>query len=295
MGMLRSNDVIEHVLKDLNAALSKHFEADVIFLKSEIRFGLDDRVKDEVESLKKSSDRRKLCVLIETPGGFIEVVERIYKVFRRHYETVIYVVPNYAYSAGTVLVLSGDEIYMDYYSVLGPIDPQLENDQGKMVPGLGILVKYHELLRTINSSSDGTAKAELAFLLKQFDPGTLFLLEEAQKHSQDLLEEWLPKHKFKNWEKTTTRGLAVDDEMKKARAKEIAAILGDPERWHSHGRGIGLSILTSEEIKLDINDFSEDDELNNKIQSYYRLFVDFCEKMGAINALHTPRGLRRIG
>ncbi len=51
-------------------------------------------------------------------------------VMRKHYKEVSFIVPSHAYSAGTVLVLSGDKIYMDYYSVLGPIDPQypdLEN------------------------------------------------------------------------------------------------------------------------------------------------------------------------
>jgi ClpP class serine protease len=55
-------------------------------------------------------------------------VERIVSVFRKHYDIVEYVVPNYAYSASTILVLSGDEIYLDYYSVLGPIDPQMEDE-----------------------------------------------------------------------------------------------------------------------------------------------------------------------
>src|SRR5690606_24230974 len=97
--------------------------------------------------------RGTLVVLIETTGGYIEVVERIYEVFRKNYNKVNFVVPNYAYSAGTVLVLSGDEIYMDYYSVLGPIDPQIQNEEGKVVPGLGYLAKFDELVNKINKSS----------------------------------------------------------------------------------------------------------------------------------------------
>jgi ClpP class serine protease len=51
-------------------------------------------------------------------------------------------------SAGTVLVMCGDNIYMDYFSVLGPIDPQVKRrSKGNVyVPALGYLEKYNELV-----------------------------------------------------------------------------------------------------------------------------------------------------
>jgi len=51
--------------------------------------------------------------VLTTGGGSIEVVQRIVDVFRQHYTLVDFIVPNYAYSAGTVLAMSGDAIYMD--------------------------------------------------------------------------------------------------------------------------------------------------------------------------------------
>lgn len=42
---------------------------------------------------------------------------------------------------------SGDKIYMDYYSVLGPIDPQVMNKDGKFVAALGYLDKINELIK----------------------------------------------------------------------------------------------------------------------------------------------------
>ena len=41
--------------------------------------------------------------------------------------------------------LSGDEIYMDYYSRLGPIDPQVNNQEGRQVPALGYLKQWERL------------------------------------------------------------------------------------------------------------------------------------------------------
>ena len=51
-------------------------------------------------------------------------VERTVGIIRQHYFQVDFIIPDKAMSAGTVCALSGDNIYMDYYSQLGPIDPQ---------------------------------------------------------------------------------------------------------------------------------------------------------------------------
>lgn len=296
MRAVKANDLIDVFLKQQNEELAKEFKADVLVVRSPIQFGLDDSIRLEIENLCNGAKKQKprLVVFIETTGGYIEVVERIYAVFRKHYREVDFIVPNYAYSAGTVLVLSGDKIYMDYYSVLGPIDPQIEVE-GKFLPGLGYLAKFNELVAEINGAKDGEPKtAELAYLLKRFDPGMLFSLEQAKNHSQTLLEEWLSKHKFKGWRKTEDRGLPVDDGMRRARAKDIAAILSDPERWHSHGRGIGLNDLTGDHIKLKVEDFGKKPELADKIHSYHHLLIDFCQKSKVNSALHSRLGLRRL-
>jgi hypothetical protein len=196
--------------------------------------------------------------------------------------------------------LSGDEIYMDYYSVLGPIDPQYETGDGRLVPGLGYLAKYEELTNYINSCTGDPSeyRAQLAYLLKKFDPGILFHLEQAKEHSKSLLEEWLPKHKFKAWKKTKTKETKVTPKMRKQRASEIADILSKPDRWHSHGRGIGFRDLTSDEIKLEIIDFGKDDDLNKKINQYYDLLLDYSVKLGCGDTgptvIHSGNGLRRI-
>ncbi len=303
MKVIKADDYIQAILGKGNQELATHLKADVLLIKSPILPGLDAVVRTEIEAIqeKPQPPRRsnRLCVLIETTGGYIEVVERIYSVFRKHYKHVIFIVPNYAYSAGTVLVLSGDEIYMDYYSILGPIDPQYEMGDGKFLPGLGYLNKYKELVEIVNAADNPKkVRAELAYLLEKFDPAVLFFLEQARKHSISLLEEWLPKHKFKHWKKTQSRGANVTPAMRRERASKIAETLGDPTRWHSHGRGISLKELSSDEIKLDIVDFGEDAALTSLIGNYYHLFTDYCAKMGRGGTehtiIHSSNGLRRL-
>ena len=293
----KANDLIEVGLAHANKAVSKVFDSDVIFFRSPLFLGVDDSIREYVEELKDngSHKQKRLCVLVETTGGYIEVVERIYSVFRKHYEHVIFVVPSFAYSAGTVLVLSGDEIYMDYYSVLGPIDPQVDDGEDRFVPGIGYLIKFNELVKQINADSAGTnTRAQLAYLIKKFDPAKLFFIEQAQAHAIELLKEWLPKHKFKDWTVTETRKLPVTVSMKTTRADEIAQILGKPERWHSHGRGIGIRELMSDEIKVLVTNFGDDKKSNEAIRCYYDLLIDFFGKMGIANGLHGSRGYRRV-
>jgi len=131
-----ANVIIVEQLTQRVRALEQCTEGDVIVICAPIRFGLDVVIREAIEGLQRR--KRKLSVVLETEGGYIEVAQRIAQTFRRYYRTVDFIVPNYAYSAGTVLVMSGDSIHMDYFSVLGPIDPQLPKED-KMVPALGYL------------------------------------------------------------------------------------------------------------------------------------------------------------
>ena len=217
---------------------------------------------------------------------------------RNHYKEVHFIVAGHAYSAGTVLVLSGDKIYMDYYSVLGPIDPQYQDDEGaSLLPGAGYLEKFREFTEKINSSSSmpqNSTRAELAYLIKRFDPAKLFHIEQAIEHGRSLITGWLPKYKFKSWKKTRTRKLKVTESMRKERATEIASLLAKADRWHSHGRGISMNELKGEEIKLEIDDFGSDSELSSAIRNYHGLAVDYARKVGIRGFIHVQSGMRRI-
>jgi len=298
---IKCNDAIEMILRQGNEYLAKKFSSDVIFLKSPMGQPVDDEVKHEIEEIKREADEqsppsKKLTVFLETTGGYIETVERIVSVFRKHYETVEYVVPNYAYSAGTVLALSGDELYMDYYSVLGPIDPQIGSEDGDgNLPGMGYLAKYEELVNKINgAASSEHARAELAYLIKRFDPGKLFLIEQAVEHSKALLKDWLPKYKFKNWTVHETSQTPVTDKDRQDRANMIAEALGNAKHWHSHGRGVGIKELTGDAIKLKVGNYGDDDDLNTNIANYYGLLTDYMRRNRYTAALHSRRGLRRL-
>ena len=80
-------------------------------------------------------------------------------------------------------------------------------------------------------------------LLQKLDLAELQQFEEARELSGSLLKKWLVKYKFKDWSVTETHRTPVTPEMKEARAADIAKVLSDPQRWHSHGRGIPMNVL----------------------------------------------------
>jgi membrane-bound ClpP family serine protease len=224
---------------------------------------------------------------LTTSGGSSLAVERYVNILRQFYGEVNFIVPNYAFSAGTIFCMSGNDIYMDFFSVLGPIDPQVKNKEGRFVPALGYLDKINELL--IKSTNNTLTSAEF-IILKEFDLAELRAYEQARDLSIDLLKKWLVKYKFKNWEihSTTRIGEAVTEQDKISRAEEIATKLTDNNLWKSHGRPINIDIL-ERELKLKIIDYSQDADLRAIIRSYYTLSADYIRKNEIGIFIHTRK------
>lgn len=272
-----ANEFIEQQLNIRLAALEDAFNSDVLCIDGPMGEPIDDLVRVMVEERRHRDDTRapNLTVLITTDGGLIETVQRIVETLRYHYSHVNFIIPRFAYSAGTVLALSGNEIYMDYYARLGPIDPQVRVASGRWVPALGYIAKWNELVK---KSRDGTlTDAELA-IMATFDLAELYSFEQARKLAITLLQQWLVDYKFKDWTVTETRGLPVNQQRRKARARQIAQALSNPERWHSHGHGISRAVL-EQELQLKIKDLDADPPRLRAVREYDGLLVDYMEKM----------------
>jgi len=231
----------------------------------------------------------KLFVILTTAGGSAIAVERYVNIIRKHYNEVNFIVPDYAYSAGTIFCMSGDSIYMDYFSVLGPIDPQVQNKDGKWVAALGYLDKVTEMIE--KAKKDELTQAEF-LILKDIDLAELREYEQAKNLTIELLKKWLVKYKFKNWNVHNTnpslQGKPVSQEEKEARAKEIADKLSDSNVWKSHGRPINIEIL-EKELRLQIEDYSDRTDTREIIRSYYDLLSDYVNKAQNLIFVHTRK------
>ena len=269
------DSTLHEILNDRLDKLEKHFKADVIFYYGPIAASLEKPFRDFIEDLKSDTTKNDtLCIFLNTPGGSAESVEKLVKITRHHYKEVYFIVPDAAYSAGTIFCMSGDKIFMDYSSSLGPIDPQVYNGTN-WVPALGYLDKVEEL---IDKSLKGSlTQAELVMLTQQ-DLAMLRSYEQASDLTIALLKEWLVKYKFKNWDKHRKSkakiGQSVTQAEKEERATEIARDLGNNKLWHSHGRSIGIIALTNI-LKLEIDDYSDDINLKPLIRQYNDLICQY--------------------
>lgn len=274
------DDYIKEQLNKHLAKIEEALNADGISIISPILYGVDIRVRDALELIKKK--KSILVVIHDTPGGIVEVVERIVDAIRHFYNEVIFIIPDRAMSAGTIFSLSGNRILMDYFSCLGPVDPQVEKD-GKLVPALSYLTQF-ERLKTKAANGELTS-AEYA-LLSKMDLGELYQFEQARELSRELLIQWLSEYKFKNWKKTKTRGVEVTTEMKNIRANEVANILSNPDRWHSQGRGIDMKTL-QDEVKLEIEDYTKIKDLGPIVKEYFELLKDYMNREKMMSFIHS--------
>lgn len=275
--------IVEGQLDGRIEAIERVMCGDVITFVGSLLYGSEEVFRDQVEGIASDGRKEKLIVILETGGGYIEVVQRIAETLRFHYNRVEFVVPNFAMSAGTVLVMSGDAIHMDYFSILGLIDPQVDNVNGKQVPALGYLVQYERLLK---KAQRGTiSAAEITFLIEKFDPAELYRYEQARELSISLLKEWLVQYKFKNWTSTETRGIVVTPRLRRLRATTIARKLSRSDYWHSHGRGISMDVLRRD-LNLRIDDFRENHILGRIFDSNDKLLRDYMVRLQHSSVIH---------
>ncbi len=282
------DDQIHKLLAEKLKTLEDHFQADVLTYFGPFEGG-ESSFLQIIEELAADPDKKdKIYIVLTTGGGSATVVERLVNILRHHYTEVNFIVPDYAYSAGTIFCMSGDNILMDYFSVLGPIDPQVQNKEGRLVAALGYLDKINQL---IEKAQNNTITQAEFIILKDFDLAELRGYEQAKDLTIALLEKWLVKYKFKNWATHRTnilkRGQAVTEPEKIERAKEIADLLSNNNKWKSHGRPINIEAL--KELRLEIEDYSNNIDRRTLIRNYYDIVSDYVISRGFRNFVQTRK------
>lgn len=270
------------LIKQAHDNLEKILDADVFVYYGGLIDGGERTVRKIIEDLAKDPNKKdKLYVVLTTGGGSINPVKRIVNIFRNYYSEIHYIIPDYAYSAGTIMCCSGDSILMSYYSVLGPIDPQVKNSDGKFVAALGYLDKINDLIAKAKNNT--LTQAEF-LILKDFDLAELRAYEQARDLAIDLLVDWLSIYKFKDWT-VHADGTTVTLDQKKDRAKAIATDLSDNKKWKSHGRPINRDELQS--IGLKIDQIESIPNLYDSVMVYHDIMLDYINKYNIQHFIQT--------
>jgi Serine dehydrogenase proteinase len=235
-------------------------------------------VQDQLSNLHGKS----IDIILETPGGFAEVVEDIVDLVRKKYESVGMIIPGWAKSAGTIFAMAGDEILMGSNSALGPVDAQI-SVSGKNFSADAFLEGLDKIVRSIEKH--GKLNPAYIPILQNISPGEIQNCENVQNFSKELVTRWLENYKFKYWDLHSDK-VPVTNEERHARAKEIAEALCSQSKWLTHGRSIKIDDLQN--LKVKITDYGDNPDLNDAITKYYTLLRMTFERTSLYKLFETP-------
>ena len=159
-------------------------------------------------------------LLLHTSGGSIDSAEKLVKMVRSRTQTASFrvIVPNFAKSAGTLIVLGADSVLMSEMSELGPIDPQVFLSNGWQ-SAQDYLDAYQTHAQTLNKEPDNVA-AQL--MINNLNPATLKMCEKAKDRARKSAESLLIQGMFRE----------------KGNYTNTARELLDTTRWQSHSQMI---------------------------------------------------------
>jgi len=224
-------------------------------------------------------------VILETPGGSAERAEDIVRMLRDKFKSVAFIVPGAAMSAGTILVMSGDEILMDTNSSLGPIDAQIQFGYGKWFSAEAFLTGFDAI--KAEAAASGNLNRAYIPILQNISPAEIQHCRNALDFAKVLVTDWLAKWKFLNWKSHSSTGQPVTDPEKRARAGEIASELCNHSKWLTHGRGVKLEDLRR--MGLKITDYGASTDLNDAIRRYYTLMQMTFDGTAIFKYFETPK------
>lgn len=217
------------------------------------------------------ADVSEIDVLIVTPGGLAQQVTRFVDKIRGRFANVGFILPDRAMSAGTLWAISGNEIWMRPQASMGPIDPQVHDRHGRLVPAQALLTF---LERVQEQGDEALAQGQdppwvWVRLLDQMEAREIGNTLSLSQYSINIAKEYLARYKFRDWAQRGD-GTAVTPEMRSDRAAEVARDLCDHTRWKVHGHALSRETLW-DELKILIRHTEEKPELDRAVRRFWAL------------------------
>jgi len=211
------------------------------------------------------TEKESVDVIIHSPGGKPDATERLVYLLRNRFKQVHFLIPHSAYSAATMLALSGDSIVLHSSATLGPIDPQING-----IPARSIKKGFAKVKDSIKPE---TLPAYLP-LIEKYSLELLEICEDSEKLSKELVTEWLKSYMLKN-------------EPDEARIKKAVDFFSDYDSHLIHSRPLVL-----EKIKdLNLNVSRADQNLNELLWEAYILLENFFQMTPFIKLFENTYGI----
>lgn len=228
-----------------------------------IDLGDVDGFTDLINSIP--TDKESIDVYIHSPGGKPDATERLVYLLRKRFKEVHFLIPHSAYSAATMLALSGDTIILHTSATLGPIDPQING-----IPARSIKKGFAKVKDSIKPE---TLPAYLP-LIEKYSLELLEICEDSEKLSKELVSEWLKSYMLK-------------EEAFEGQIKKTVDFFSDYDSHLIHSRPLVL-----EKIKdFRLNIAYADQNLNDLLWEAYILIENFFQMTPFIKLFENTYGI----
>lgn len=186
------------------------------------------------------TDEKEIDIVLVTPGGLANQVVNFVNTLRPRFDRVTFILLDMAMSAGSIFIMSGDDIIMSKQSKFGPIDPQVPGKDGRYVPAQSILLAISKIQERGQKALDNQQQPNWTDvqMLKNIDIREVGAAISASNYSIQITKAFLEHYKFSTWKTHISTGTPVTPQEKKSQAEKIAAILCNHVKWKSHGHFI---------------------------------------------------------
>ena len=215
-----------------------------------------------------------LDLILHTPGGQVAAAESIIHYIRSKYaDNVRTFVPQLSMSGGTMIALSGSEIYMGQHSNLGPIDPQFGGQPAQLV-----ISEWNRALTDIKEDPD---KIHIwRPILEQIRPTFISTCEHAIDWSREIGTRALKDGMFKS-----------DPEAEK-KATSIVQGLLDQDINKNHGKHLHRD--ECEQLGLKIINLEADQEMQDAVLSVHHSFMISLMNTDQVKIIENDNGIAHV-
>ena len=226
-----------------------------------------DGFTDMVNSVERNV--KEIDVLVHSPGGKPDATERIVTIIRNRFEKVNFLIPHSAYSAATMLALSGNSILLHPSAILGPIDPQING-----IPARSIKRGFEKIKEKIAKDGPESLPAYIP-LIEKYTIELLEVCEDSEKLSKELVSDWLKEYMFENKKGTSIK------------IKNAVNYFSDYDKHLLHSRPLSLKKLQ----KFGLNIELADDKLQELFWEAYILLNGFFNNSTFVKLFETTNGV----
>jgi len=200
-----------------------------------------------------------LDLVLHTPGGEVNATEALVNYLRSYFGLNIRAfVPQLAMSAGTMIALSCQEIWMGKHSSIGPIDPQING------------AAAHGIVEEWNRAKEEIAQTPVLInawepILRKYNPTLIGECEKAIKMADEIVRKWLIDGAVHHQKAAAG---ASEASMQLA-VKKVLDELGEHKKTLNHGRHV--SAKTGQGIGLNVKFFEDDPVLQDAVLSVHHV------------------------